>query len=102
MGPTCQRLRGRGPLNPKSKIEMTHRIAAIASLIAFAICLIAGAFAAENPFTTTVARALIAMCATWVVGLIVGAMAQKMLDENLRPHEEKLKEHENKTDASGR
>ena len=81
---------------------MTKRIAAIVSLIAFAICLIAGAFAAQNPFTTTVSRALVAMCATWVVGMIVGAMAQKMLDENLRPHEEKVKEPQNKTDASGR
>ena len=81
---------------------MTKRIAAIASLIAFAVCLIAGGFEANNPFTTTVSRALEAMAATWVVGMIVGAMAQKMLDENLRAQEEKLKEAANKTDASGR
>jgi hypothetical protein len=84
---------------------MSQRIAAAASLLAFAVCLIAGAFQAGNPFTTVVSRALAAMAVTFVVGLVVGTMAQKMLDENLRPHEEKLNEPPNaanKTDATGR
>ena len=81
---------------------MTKRIAAIASLIAFAVCLIAGGFEANNPFTTTVSRALAAMAATWVVGMIVGAMAQKMLDENLKTHEEKSQVTPNKTEGADR
>jgi hypothetical protein len=84
---------------------MSQRIAAAASLLAFAVCLITGAFQAGNPFATVVSRALAAMAVTYVVGLVVGAMAQKMLDENLRPHEEKLSDSPNaanKTDATGR
>jgi hypothetical protein len=61
---------------------MNKRIAAAMSLVAFALCLAMG-IAAENTFATTVSRALGAMLATLVVGLIVGAMAQRMLDENL-------------------
>lgn len=59
------------------------------SLIAFAICLLIGAFEADNSFATTVQRALLAMVITLFVGLLIGAMAQKMLDENLKHHEEK-------------
>ena len=71
---------------------MAKRISASLSLIAFAICLLIGAFEADNSFATTVQRALLAMVITLVVGLLIGAMAQKMLDENLRAQEEKLKE----------
>ena len=68
---------------------MKNRIAAALSMIVFAICLVIGAFEANNGFVTTVQRALAAMMVTLVVGLIVGWMAQKMLDENLKNHEEK-------------
>ena len=68
---------------------MAKRISASLSLIAFAICLLIGAFEADNSFATTVQRALLAMVITLVVGLLIGAMAQKMLDENLKHHEEK-------------
>ena len=77
---------------------MAKRISASLSLIAFAICLLIGAFEADNSFATTVQRALLAMVITLVVGLLIGAMAQKMLDENLKPHEEKL---ENSTKREG-
>ena len=60
-----------------------------ALIAAFAICLLIGAFEADNSFSTTVQRALVAMVVTLLVGLLIGAMAQKMLDENLKPHEEK-------------
>lgn len=70
---------------------MAQRIAAGLALIAFALCLLVGSLGAGNPFGTTVLRALAAMAVTFVVGLIVGSMAQKMLDENLRNHEQKLK-----------
>ena len=94
--------------NPQYKIQnehVSHRIAAVAALVAFAVCLIAGGFAAQNGFATVVTRALVAMSATFVVGLIVGAMAQKMLDENLKPHEEKSEvppDAANKTESTGR
>ncbi len=61
---------------------MPTRIAAALALIVFAVCVIAG-IAADNAFSTVVTRALLAMVVTLVVGLVLGAMAQKMLDENL-------------------
>jgi hypothetical protein len=59
---------------------MVARIAAVFSLVVFAVCLIAGA---DNTFAAAVGRALEAMMATLVIGLIVGWMAQKMIDENI-------------------
>jgi NhaP-type Na+/H+ or K+/H+ antiporter len=61
---------------------MTRRIAAMMGLVAFAICILVG-LRAQNTFATVVSNALMAMVVTFVVGLVVGAMAQKMLDENL-------------------
>ena len=52
------------------------------ALLAFAVCLLMG-MRAGNTFSTIVANALVAMAATFVVGLVVGAMAQKMIDENV-------------------
>ena len=79
---------------------MPQRVAAILSILAFAMCLLIG-LQADNPFTTTVSRALVAMLGTFVIGLIVGAMAQKMLTENVSATE-KLKDSPTKTEASGR
>jgi len=70
---------------------MTHRMAASMSLIVFATCLAAGAVAG-NSFSTTVGRALLAMGGTYVIGLIVGAMGRKMIEENLRAEEKKLRD----------
>jgi putative Mn2+ efflux pump MntP len=61
---------------------MVRRIAASMSLVAFAVCLLMG-LRADNTVTTILANALLAMAGTFAVGLVVGAMAQKMLDENL-------------------
>jgi uncharacterized membrane protein YfcA len=58
------------------------KIAAALSLLVFAMCLLCGV-AAHNSFSEILVRALEAMFATLVVGSIVGAMAQKMLDENI-------------------
>jgi NhaP-type Na+/H+ or K+/H+ antiporter len=69
---------------------MSKRLAAAMSLIVFAVCLLVG-MQADNSFGTTIQRALLAMLGTLVVGLIIGAMAQKMLDENIKPAEEKDK-----------
>lgn len=71
---------------------MPLRIAGILSLFAFAVCLVAGAFGAANPFSTIVMRALSAMACTFTVGLVVGLMAQKMLEENLSEEGRRLKE----------
>jgi UDP-N-acetylmuramoylalanine-D-glutamate ligase len=72
---------------------MVTRIAAAMSLLAFAVCLIVGGLGADNTFTTTVERALTAMAATMVIGLILGSMARAMLEENLALEKEKLKKH---------
>jgi preprotein translocase subunit SecY len=61
---------------------MATRIAAALSLVVFAVCVIAG-IGAENGFSTVIIRALLAMVVTLVIGLVLGTMAQKMLDENL-------------------
>ena len=70
---------------------MPHRIAASFALIAFAACLVIGGVHVGNTFSTTVGRALVALVATYVIGLVLGVMGQKMIDENLRIEEEKLK-----------
>lgn len=69
---------------------MIPRVAAAMSLVVFMVCLLAG-MAADNPFSTIIVRALLAMAATMVIGLVVGSMAQKMLDENIAAEEQKFK-----------
>ena len=71
---------------------MPLRIASTLSLLSFAACLVAGGFAGGNGFATVVWRALSAMACTFVVGLVVGLMAQKMLEENLAAESKRLKE----------
>jgi uncharacterized membrane protein len=71
---------------------MAQRLAGAMSLLAFVFCLLIGGFQAQNPFATTVSRALAAMAVTYIVGLIIGAMAQKMLDENLATTSQKKQE----------
>jgi K+-sensing histidine kinase KdpD len=68
---------------------MTRRLAGVLALIVFALCLVVGRFEAGNSFATTVQRALLAMAVTLVIGLVVGAMAERMLDENLNASREK-------------
>ena len=80
---------------------MTQRIAAAMSLVVFLVCLLSGA-SAGNPFGTVVTRALLAMLGTLVIGLIVGAMAQRMLDENLKLEEEKMKNESGSAPEDGR
>ena len=73
---------------------MPLRIASTLALIAFAACLVIGGLEVGNTFSTTVLRALLAMACTWVIGLVIGSMAQKMLEENLRTEEKKLRNSE--------
>jgi NhaP-type Na+/H+ or K+/H+ antiporter len=68
---------------------MAQRIAAALALIVFAVCLIVG-LEADNTFGTTVMRAITAMVVTFFIGLALGMMAQKMLDENLKTERDKL------------
>jgi NhaP-type Na+/H+ or K+/H+ antiporter len=60
---------------------MPNRIAGILALIAFALCLAVGAFEADNPFGTVVIRALAALMGTFVVGYVLGLMAERMLQD---------------------
>ena len=60
---------------------MVRRTAGILALLAFAVCLVAG-LNAGNSTVTVLSNALLAMAGTFVIGLAVGAMAQKMLEEN--------------------
>jgi hypothetical protein len=62
---------------------MPSRVAAITSFIVFAVCLIAGS---DNTFAAAVGRALTAMMGTLAIGLIVGWMGEKMIDENVQQH----------------
>jgi len=68
---------------------MATRIAVCMSLLSFAICLIVG-LQADNPFATTVWRALLAMGSTLVIGQVLGAMASGMLEENLKAERKKM------------
>ena len=61
---------------------MVRKTAAALALVMFAVCVAAG-LGAGNTFSTVLTNALLGMGAALVVGLLVGAMAQKMLDENL-------------------
>jgi tetrahydromethanopterin S-methyltransferase subunit C len=77
---------------------MPQRLAGTLAILAFAICLVIGGVVADNPLTTTIARALVAMIATLVVGLIVGYAAQKMIDERMaevKSASDKISEAEN-------
>ena len=59
---------------------MARTLAGIMGLLAFAVCLMTG-IAVGNTFATAVWRAVVAMIGTCVIGLILGLMGQKMLDE---------------------
>ncbi len=62
---------------------MPLRLAAALSLLVFALCLVVGGLQAGNPFGTTVLRALAAMAGTFVIGLVIGVMAEIMLKESV-------------------
>ena len=72
---------------------MPNRVAAAMSLIAFSLCLVMGTLAG-NAFSTVVLRAMGAMLATLVVGLVLGAMGQKMIQENVNSSEKNLENSE--------
>lgn len=53
------------------------------ALLVFALCLLIGGFGADNSFGTAVGRALVAMIGTYIVALIIGHMAKRMIEENV-------------------
>jgi hypothetical protein len=74
---------------------MPKRVAAVMALIAFAMCLLMG-MGADNPLSTTLVRALEAMGVAFVVGWVIGTMAQSMLNESLSDREKKSEIQESK------
>ena len=80
---------------------MTRKIAASSALLVFAVSILLG-LRAENTFSTTLARALVAMAATFVIGLVIGAMAEKMLEENLSAAAKKSEDSEAKPQVEDR
>ena len=65
---------------------MARKIAGASALVAFAICLVLG-IAAGNTFATTVSRGLAAMAGTFVVGLVLGGVGEKMYAEHVQSRE---------------
>ena len=80
---------------------MPRKIAGAMALIAFALCLVMG-IEAENDFSTTLVRALKALAVTFMVGWIIGMMAQRMLEENLSPPVKKPENDKSKPSAQDR
>ena len=70
---------------------MPRRLAASLALLVFAICLIAG-LESGNSMSTILSRALVAMLGTLVISLIVGTMAEKMVQENVARREKELRQ----------
>ena len=61
------------------------------SFLTVAICLIAG-LESGNSMSTILSRALVAMLGTLVISLIVGTMAEKMVQENVARREKELRQ----------
>jgi H+/gluconate symporter-like permease len=78
-----------------------RRLAVVIALVVFAVCILSG-MAADNTFSETLRRALIGMFGTLVIGLVVGGMAQKMLEENAKQLEKKPENSETKVEPKGR
>ena len=70
---------------------MTRRLAASLSLLVFAVCLIVG-MESGNTLETVLSRSLLAMAGTMVISLVIGTMAQYMLDESLKKREQEFRE----------
>lgn len=65
----------------------TKVIGACAGLTAFAIALIAG-LAAENPASDVLARALVAMIIVQMVGLVAGAIGERVMRDAIAGYRE--------------
>lgn len=66
-------------------------------MLVFAISVATG-LRAGNTFSTTVWRGLQGMILAYLLGLVVGWIAQKMLDENLKHEEERIRKNHDSGD----
>ena len=80
---------------------MARKIAAASALLVFAISVLLG-MNAQNTFSTTLIRALQAMGVTFILGLMLGAMTEKMMEENVSASKKKNKISEAKPGAEDR
>ena len=80
---------------------MPRRLAVAVALLVCAVCVLCG-LAADNTFAEIVWRALKAMFATLAIGLVVGTMAQKMLDDSVKELERKSGNSETKLEPKDR
>ena len=80
---------------------MARKIAAASALLVFAISVLLG-MNAQNTFSTTLIRALQAMGVTFILGLMLGAMTEKMMEENVNASQKKNKISEAKPGAEDR
>jgi ABC-type proline/glycine betaine transport system permease subunit len=62
-------------------------IATSLALVAFATAVVGGIWA-DNPALTTIARALVAMVVCYLVGSIIGSIAQRVIDENIQNYKQ--------------
>jgi NhaP-type Na+/H+ or K+/H+ antiporter len=81
---------------------MVVRVAVVSALAAFSLCLLVGGLEADNPFTTTVWRALVAMAGTLVIGLVIGEMARRMIEESVAHEQEKSENNSEEVTESDR
>ena len=63
----------------------TKVIGGCLALGAFAVAIVAG-LAADNPADEILSRALIAMAVCYPVGVIIGVVAERAVDEHVRTH----------------
>ncbi|QNN23896.1 hypothetical protein HED60_17015 [Planctomycetales bacterium ZRK34] len=77
----------------------TQVIASSLGLIGFIIAILAG-LAADNPATTTLVRALGSMFICYIVGMIIGAVATRALNEHIEQYKQSNPMPANVTDAA--
>ncbi|MEO1235787.1 MAG: hypothetical protein AAFX76_03245 [Planctomycetota bacterium] len=69
-------------------LEITSRvIASCFALVSFAAALLVGVMA-ENPLPTVLGRALFTMIVCYAVGLVVGGVAQRTVDQHIEHHKQ--------------
>ena len=71
---------------------MPRRLAAIAALVTFAVCVYFGGIAGDSPLAETLERGLLGMAVAGGVGALVGWMAQTMLAESIAAEERAVRE----------
>ena len=81
---------------------MISRFAGAAlGLLAFAIAVIGGIYV-QNPVAVTLSRGILALCMFCLIGLLLGAAAQMVVDEHTKDREEEIRKRyrESSVDAA--